>query len=120
MRHLTHQQATGLLGKLKGQSSSPVVITYLAVNIVSHKLAHDFLDVLMEAGWKVDLEDPPTSYTLEWDNVQVGVCDVSHPSSGAQLLLEALIAVGIRTPGRLVRGLVARPERYCLMAGTGS
>jgi hypothetical protein len=96
-----------------------VLITYLPQNIDSHKLAHDFLDLLTEAGWKVELEDPPTPYTLEWDDVQIGVSDLSNPTDGAQVLLDALIAVGVKTPGNLVRCGVALPTRYCLMVGTG-
>jgi hypothetical protein len=119
MRILSEQQRTLMVGKLKGQDSDRVLITYISANHHSNMLALDFFDVLTEAGWRAEVEQPPTSYHLPWNNVKVGVRDCSDPNRGARLLLDALLEAGIETTGGLVGWRGDMENCYCLMEGSG-
>jgi hypothetical protein len=117
MRILTEEQGAELVKKLQGHGGCRVHITHMPKNLNSHKLAWDFYDVLLQSGGQVD--EPCPMELLSSDEVQVGVADCASPPQCAQLLHDALTAVGVRTPGHLVIGYGASPDRCCLIVGTG-
>lgn len=116
MRILTEEQRAELVKRLQGIGGCRVHISHMPKNLNSHRLAWDFYDVLRQPGWQVD---EPCPMKLSSDEVQVGVADCANPPQCAQLLHDALSAVGVRTPGRLVRCHRASPDRCCLIVGTG-
>jgi hypothetical protein len=117
MRILTEDQWAELVKRLQGQGGCRVHITHMPKNLTSHKLAWDFYDLLLQPSWQV--EEPCPMKLLSSDEVQVGVADCANPPRSAQLLHDAFTAVGVRTPGYLVRGHGVSVDRCCLMVGTG-
>jgi hypothetical protein len=117
MRILTERLRVGLVERLQGHGGCRVHITHMPMpnNLNSHKLAWDFYDVLLQSGWPVD--EPCPVDLLSSDEVQVGVVDCSSPPQCGQSLQDALVAVGVGTPGHLVRGQGASLDRCCLMVG---
>ena len=116
MRILTEKQWAELVKTLQGQGGCGVQITHMPKNLTSYKLAWDFYDLLLQPSWQV--EKPCPMKLLSSDEVQVGVADCANPPRSAQLLHDALTAVGVRTPGHLVRGNGASLDRCCLIVGT--
>lgn len=116
MRILTEEQGAELLKRLQGHGGRRVHITHMPSNLTSHKLAWDLYDVLLQSAWQVD--EPCPVDLLSSDEVQVGVADCENPPQCAQLLHDALMAVGVGTPGQLVRGRGASLDRFCLIVGT--
>lgn len=114
MSLLSKAQRAGIVEKLRTNKKYALSVTFMGADIRAPSYAYELADVLQEAGWEVSGLPAAVDYSPAL-SVMVGVDDPRSPNPCAQLLVDVLTAVGIKT--RLVQASNTAPSHCCLIVG---
>jgi hypothetical protein len=111
MPFLSGEQRAGIVDRLRKNKKYALPVMFVGEEVQGETDVHELAEVLREGGWQVSGPAPPASQSMP--SVFVGVDDLRRPNPCARLLVDVLIAVGIRT--KLVQMTQAGPAHCCLV-----
>lgn len=117
MPGLSYEQGAGIVSRLKHNRKYALLVTCESEDADALSYANDLSQALREGGWEVS--GPFVSpVCVPKRAVFVGVDDLTSPHPSARLLLDVLVAVGIKV--KVMKATNVGPGGCCLMVGARS